>query len=142
MQISVCCSGNIRGFDPICLCLFPRQQGSPLLCPINNCHLVHYYADINFMLTSVYGNSLLCFVMGRVSITVYLLIDQNNLLYLLPFRHKFSLNLISHLTAPKITNFVELIFVISPLVVNFAECIFAVQLGFFVAKFAEFNFAI
>ena len=49
------------------------QQGSPLLFSINNRHLVHYY-----MLTSVYGNYYL--VMGRVCITVNLLIDQNNIL--------------------------------------------------------------
>ena len=61
-----------------------RQQGSPLLFPVNNCHLVHYYADnIIFMLTSVYGNYLPYFVMGRVCITVNLRIDQNNILYLL-----------------------------------------------------------
>ena len=47
------------------------QQGSPLLFPINNRHVI-------FMLTSVYGNYYL--VMGRVSITVNLLIDQNNIL--------------------------------------------------------------
>ena len=63
---------------------FRRQQGSPLLFPINNRHLVHYYADIIiFMLTSVHGNYLPHFVMGRVCIPVNLLIDQNNILYLL-----------------------------------------------------------
>ena len=58
------------------------------------------------------------------------------------FLHKFSRNLFSRLTAPKIENFAELIFAISPLVVNFAEFIFAVQFVFFVGKFAGFNFAI
>ena len=72
--------------------------------------------------------------MGRVCITVNLLIDQNIILYLLPFGHKFSQNLFSRLTAPEIANFAELIFAISPLVVNFAEFIFAVQLGFFLCK--------
>ena len=57
------------------------QQWPPLLFPINNRHLVHYYADIIiFMLTSVSGNYYL--VMGRVCITVNLLIDPNNILYL------------------------------------------------------------
>ena len=49
------------------------HQGSPLLFPINNRHIVRYY-----MLTSVYGNYYL--VMGRVCITVNLFIDQNNIL--------------------------------------------------------------
>ena len=55
------------------------QQGSPLLFPIHNRHLVHYYmlTLLFFMLTSVYGNYYL--VMGRVCITVNLLIDQNNI---------------------------------------------------------------
>ena len=38
---------------------------------------------IIFMQTSVYGNYLPYFVNGRVCITVNLLIDQNNMLYLL-----------------------------------------------------------
>ena len=77
MQIHVCCSGNISGVTSVAL----LQQGSPLLFPINNRHLVHYYADIIiFVLTSVYGNYY--FVMGNVCITVNLLIDHNNILYL------------------------------------------------------------
>ena len=53
------------------------QQGSPLLFQSPSCSLL--YADIViFMLTSVYGNYYL--VMGRVCITVNLLIDQNNIL--------------------------------------------------------------
>ena len=62
--------------------LFADNKRSPLLFPINNGHLFHY-ADIIFMLTSVYGNYLTYFVMGRVCITVNLHIDQNNILYLL-----------------------------------------------------------
>ena len=70
MQISVCCSGNISGL--------PQTTRVTIFVSGNNRHIVHYYADIIFMLTSVYGNYYL--VMGRVCITVNLLIGQNNIL--------------------------------------------------------------
>ena len=69
--------------------------------------------------------------MGRVCITVNLLIDQNIILYLLSRTQifagtKFSQNLFLRLTVPKIANFAELIFANSPLVVKFAEFILAI----------------
>ena len=71
--------------------------------------------------------------MGRVCITVNLLIDQNIILYLLQkfcgrtfLRGQFSRNLFSRLIAPKIANFLELVFANSPFVVKFAEFIFAI----------------
>ena len=131
MQISVCCSGNISGLDPICLFLF--SQTTRVTIYVSD--FVFIYADI------INGFTAIPLLLNWESMLTCLLIKI--ILYLLPFGHKFSWNLFSRLTAPKIANFAEIIFAISPLVVNFVEFIFADQLlGFFFAKFAEFNFAI
>ena len=56
------------------------QQGSPLLFPINNRHLVHYYMLTLLFLCWHRFTAINYLVMGRVCITVNLLIDQNNIL--------------------------------------------------------------
>ena len=103
---------------------FRRQQGSPLLFPINNHHLVHYYADIGLQqLLTILRNGKSMYYRQFAYWSKYYFV-------FITFRAQIFLNLFSRLTAPKIENFAELIFAISPLVVNFAEYIFTVQLGF------------